>query len=400
MRLFDEMERSDSSPAAYGEDSFAFMNRADGVVWARIREVLDAWFADYPAEHAADLRERFRDRRPGAHQGAWWELYLHHLFSRLGYTITVHPELPDTTKRPDFELSRGEERLYVEATVVFSGIVDEGSDGVRQGWIMDAVNRGTSPNFFVGIDFDRIGEKRPRDRAIYRPLEEWLGGLDPDAVSAEYERTGEMPTKTLVIDDWQLQFEAIPIKPEARGEDESRQLLGMPPAIGGYVDDKEQLRDKLKHKGRAYETSEVPLVVAVNCASGFMGDEDISAVLYGGMVAQYPFGWEGARGDQRPINRFRQRDGIWRAKAGPRKQRMSAVLSAVQLHPHTAVKTYPRLWLNPSPHVPLSVDWPFTTWSCSDEDLVESEWHYADMARLLNLPAKWPGPEPPFERGA
>ncbi len=84
MRLFDDINRSDSSPAAYTEDSYGFLNRVAGDVWQRIRETLEEWFAAYPREHAADLRGRFRSRRPGAHEGAWWELYLYRLFLRMG----------------------------------------------------------------------------------------------------------------------------------------------------------------------------------------------------------------------------------------------------------------------------------------------------------------------------
>lgn len=65
-------------------------------------------------------------------------MYLHRLFTRLGYRITIHPDVPDSTGQPDFDLSRGDERFYVEAAVVFSGIVNEGRDEVREGWVMDA----------------------------------------------------------------------------------------------------------------------------------------------------------------------------------------------------------------------------------------------------------------------
>lgn len=390
MRLFDDVERSDSAPTAYGEDSYTFLNRADGVVWARIRDVLDAWFAQYPSEHAADLRGKFRSKRPGAHWSAWWELYLHHLFSRLGYLVAVHPEVPDSNRRPDFELSRRAERLYVEAAVVFSGIVDEEHDGVREGWIMDAVDRGTSRNFHVRIEFEHLGEKRPRERDIYRRVEDWLAGLDPDEVSTAYSQTQELPSKTIVVDDWRLRFEAIPVKPEARGGEVPGRLLGMGPITGGPVDDKVQLRDTLKHKRGRYGTLEIPLVVAVNCASSFMEDEDLGAALYGSIAIQYR---EGAPGSAKSV---RLNDGTWIGERGPRGQRMSAVLSAVQLHPWTAVRVAPQLWHNPWAGRPLSIDWPFTAWHCSDEGLVTSDEREVDMAKLLELPPEWPGPEAAF----
>src|SRR5947208_6856137 len=136
MRLFDDIARSDPSPSSYGEDTFSFYNRVDGVIWQRIRDALEAWFAEYPADHAAKLRGDFRSNRQGSHAGALWELYLHHLLRSLGYEVRVHPEVPDTSHQPDFEARCSNQRLYIEAAVVFSGIVDEEADPVREGWIM------------------------------------------------------------------------------------------------------------------------------------------------------------------------------------------------------------------------------------------------------------------------
>lgn len=316
---------------------------------------------------------------------------LHHLFTRLEYAIAVHPDVPDSARQPDFELSRGAERLYVEAAVVFSGVVDEQRDAIREGWIMDAVNRGTSSNFHVRIEFEHVGERRPRDRDIYRPVEDWLAALDPDEVSTEYSETGELPAKAITVDDWRLRFEAIPVKPGARGDKDSGRLLGMGPVSGGFVDDKEQLRDTLKRKRGRYGTPEIPLVVAVNCASSCMKNEDIASALYGSIAVQYQVDVPGT------AKTVRLRDGTWISESGPRGQRMSAVLSAVQLHPWTAVRATPQLWHNPSARVPLDAAWPLTTWRCSEQGLVSNDDREVDMADLLNLPAGWPGREDPFD---
>lgn len=154
---------------------------------------------------------------------------------------------------------------------------------------MDAVNRGRSKNFYVLIEFEQVGITRPKDVEVYRPLERWLATLDPDQVAADYERTDQLPSTTFPVRDWLLSFEAVPIKPEARCDDPGR-LLGGGPASGGFVDDKEQLRDTLKHKRGRYKAAEIPLVVAVNCASSFMEDRDIAAALYGSMAVHYEMG--------------------------------------------------------------------------------------------------------------
>src|SRR3954447_23347680 len=102
MRLFDDFERANPLPAEEGEDSFSFMNRVAQPFWQRIRDELDQWFAAYPPDDATDLRSRFRDASPAQHFAAWWELYLHELFLRLGFAVDVHPELEGVSGRPDF----------------------------------------------------------------------------------------------------------------------------------------------------------------------------------------------------------------------------------------------------------------------------------------------------------
>jgi hypothetical protein len=159
------------------------MNRVDQPFWGRTRDELERWFAAYPREHAADLRTRFRNAAPGQHFGAWWELYLHRLFSRLGFEIEVHPELHEAPGRPDFRL-RGVDSFLLEAAVAFSGIVDKERDGERENWIMAAIDRAENPNFFVRLEVERGGLERPSVREIVVPLERWLAGLDPDEVIA------------------------------------------------------------------------------------------------------------------------------------------------------------------------------------------------------------------------
>lgn len=389
--LFDVAVRTDPSPASHGEDSFTFLNRGEGIVWDRIRDVLNEWFQEFPTAHAADLRGRFRRKQAGAHWGAWWELYLHRLFTQLGYQVTVHPEIVGTSHRPDFEITRGADQFYVEAVVVFSGIQDSERDGTREGWILAAINRGSSRNFFVRVEFEARGLTRPKVASIYRPIEEWLDTLDPDQVLEKLEERGMRERLRLETGDWCVLLEAIPKRREARGEAGHR-LVGMGPISAGAIDDKDQLRHTLKRKRGRYGSPDVPIVVAVNCMGLLAEQEDIAAALFGSIGVQY---------DSADLSRswpVRMADGTWIGKNGPRGRRMSAVLSAVQLHPWTSAKTDLDLWMNPFASVPLHVDWPFTVWTYSETRDIEGSNPGIAISEILGLPPAWPGPEKPFGR--
>lgn len=387
--LFDDIPRTDPSPASGQEDSFTFMNRVHQPYWAEIRCVLEDWYRRFPADEAVGLRKRFRSRRPGQHWSAWWELYLHELFSCLDFEITPHPPLPDTSRTPDFEISRGGLRAYLEATVVFSGIVAEEPEAPA--WLLDAVNLSDNAGFFVLIDsIESAGGERLRNIQVSKPIQEWLDGLDPDQVSEDYKTKGELPEYVLDERGWRVRFSASPVKPEARGKPGHRVLAGGPP-ITGMVDDVEQLHDKLKSKAGRYGRPEVPIITAVLCASSFMEQRDIAQALFGRDAIQLT---PSPTGGPPQAAQIRQRNGFWMHESGPQNRRVSAVLTAVQLHPWTCTKAAPTLWFNPWADHELSDELPFPIATATDRGRVTHTIRELDMAAVLGLPRDWPGGVP------
>src|SRR4051794_37499702 len=118
--LFADRARDDSEVARPGESTYRFLDRVDDPAFANVRELLNEWFArfgaDQDGEAVADLRGRLNAKSGVQFYGAFWELYLHELHARLDFDVEVHPAGPTTT-RPDFRISRGDERFYLEAVV-------------------------------------------------------------------------------------------------------------------------------------------------------------------------------------------------------------------------------------------------------------------------------------------
>lgn len=389
--LFDPIARVDPSPAGHAEDSFSFMNRVHQAFWARVREVLDSWFAEYPRDARPDTAARFRDADPRQHFAAWWELYLFTLYRRLGYAVQVHPTVPGSSGKPDLLVARADDELYIEAAVVNSGIVDdEGRHAAREAWIYDAVNEAYDPNFHVQLEFDRVGMGRPKPAEIVRPLQEWLSGLDPDTVAGALDAGNDIPELELSVRDWELVFTPLPIKREARGQ--PGRLLGIYPASTGFVNDKEAVRRTLARKRRGYGLPDKPFVIALLCTSSFMSDEDIEQALMGSVSVQY---W--VNDPSREARWVRQRDGFWMRGTRPRGTRVSGALVGKSLFPWNCTHELPRLWLNPWATLPLHVTAPFPTTSV-DARSVFTHWGSDVRASdVLGLPEGWPGPEGLFE---
>lgn len=181
--LFDDLRRSNSSPALRSEDSFAFLNRASGIVWARQRELLDRWYSEFP-DADGDLRRRLRAADSRQHYAAWWELYMHALLRALGYEMTIHPPVPGTAGHPDFLAERAGESFYVEAATVFSGIVTPSRGAKIKASIEDILEMVDASTFHVALRWDNVGDQMPSRQAVLAPVEAWLATLNAGEVAA------------------------------------------------------------------------------------------------------------------------------------------------------------------------------------------------------------------------
>lgn len=364
------------------------MNRVDTPFWAEVRNLLETFFSRYPSEHAESLRRDFHSRLPGSHYAAWWELYLHELFLRLGYEITIHPAIEGTERKPDFGLRRGGSDLLVEASVLFSGLSgSEERTGAAPGWMLAAFEGIENPNFFVSIhEITARGDEQMKRAEIASPTEQWLAGLDPDQVASEYEEEGQFPALRIECRGWEVELEAWPVKPEARGRPGHR-VRGAGPVMTGWVDDIGQLESKLKVKAARYGRPEIPYVIAVLSLSGFMERIDIAQALFGREAIVVS-----GSGD---VGRLvRQRNGFWFRGSGPINTRVSAVLMGVGLQPWSLTRTAPELWINPWAEHPLAEGWPFTVHTALESGEIVSEENDPALPMLFDLPEGWPEGKP------
>jgi hypothetical protein len=304
-------------------------------------------------------------------------LYLFRLFNCLGFVVEVHPEMPQTTSHPDFKLSR-ERTVYVEATTVFSGIVEEGRDAKREAWVVDALNEVKSTDFGVWLHFDQVGMERPGVHEVTAPVERWLTTLDVDKTELVVQAGGPRPTKTFTIRDWHVRLEAIPRRRERRGQP-AAQFVSIGPVSVGFVDDRYRIGRALENKKRQSRVEHDPLVLAVLGMSPVLDQEDVAQALFGSDAVEIPTG-----------RLVRQPDGFWRSRRGASGTGVSGVLVGSAIHPWLVAKNSPRLWLNPWAAKPLDVEFPFPLAVVQDEQLVFTDGEQPPH-EIFSLPPDWPG---------
>ncbi len=293
MKLFAEVPRHDKAPAAHREGEYAFWNRHASEAAQRIREVLDSWFEALPEESQRELLHKLRSDDDGEFQASLWELYLHEVFRRRGFRVEIHPEVPDSTRRPDFRIRSEDEAAYIEATASTGPLEEKRADRVRADLYdgLEGLERG---DFSLVIDPDfEEGPNAPSARRIREALESWLASLDWAALRPAYEEEGFATVPTLDIQDngWNITFHAIPKPAERRGRGRTLAVLAGRVTVSDPI---QSIRRQLKGKAGRYGDLPAPFAIAfLDRNNDVLDGDDVVSALYGRTVQQFGRGPNG-----------------------------------------------------------------------------------------------------------
>jgi hypothetical protein len=394
--LFDEYQRTNDGYMKRAEDLYGFLDRCARPEWEEVRREAELWYAEFP-EPKRDLLRRFRKKTIEQHLPAWWELYVHMLFVRLGYKVEVHPQLADREEHPDFLVTRGTERLYVEATTAFNG--DNKVNPQGQAWVEDFINSAQNPDFMVDIELPKVGRTGcPSRHEIVKPLEAWLAELDWAEARAAWDENSmaymRQPRWQCHQEhrEWIIEYLATPLPPESRGT--SNRLISIyPTPTMNFSRDIDKIRAKLDDKGGNKYSSldeplDYPLVVALQLWH-HVDQLELRSALFGSTQLQWlkdPAG--GVVPDS--METVIKPDGYWRPGANPRGTRISAVLFGNTLSAYTVTSRLPELWLNPWAETPLPGLEPFQSVYVDDENKLATRDATDTAAAVFNLPPEWP----------
>ncbi|WP_139177299.1 hypothetical protein [Geodermatophilus siccatus] len=390
MKVFDDISRSDPSPARHDESSADFYARVSGVFWDDIRTLIDDWFSRLCAGAKADIRSRLRSSNDRDLNSAFWELYLHESLVGSGFTVTCHPDVPEGTRKPDFLASNDQTSFYVEARAISPSDVDAVA-GNRVKAVYGQLDKLDSPNFFLWIAVERSGSVTLATKKLRLALTSWLAPLDPDELLGVLDggSAEALPTFTWDADGWRITFRAIPKSPGSRGTGTGVRPLGI---FGGtraqIVDDKTPIRTALSKKGKAYGDLGRPYIVALAISSLSSDGDDIADALYGtesfelvttesGEVVGQPT-WAS--------------DGYWWDGTSWLHTSVSGVLLARNMHPGRVGVEVPTLWLHPNPLRAVEGLPIWRTAAVVDGEVTFSP-QSIDPPTLFGLPDPWPSGE-------
>lgn len=389
LMIFDDVARDSLDSRGEAEPLFAYYNASARNDVAALRDLLQTWFDRLPDQARTAMHSRLRSPDDISFQSAFFELYLHELLRCMGYDVEYEPDVPGTSKRPDFLVKR-ERRpyVYLEATVAAASKGDQ-AEQKRAGVVYDTLNEMDSPDFFLSVEVEGVPASPPKGAKLRADLQAWLATLDAAELETVIQEQGfdALPTWEWSHGDWRLVFQAIPKSPEHRGGPGVRPI-GATVGPAQFTDSQSAIRSAMKKKATKYGDLDLPLVVAINALDEYACDDDMMGALFGEECLVAPVYRDGRSGE---VRETRKGDGAWRGPTGPRGRNVSAAIIAYRLDPWRVAAESPRLIHHPWARRPLAYDlWPFDQWA-PDNETGQFETRPGKAAtEVLHLPSPWP----------
>ncbi len=303
------------------EPDITLLDSSADPIEARVRGLMNEWYAEYPKHSRADLKARFRSEDHGAHLGALNELFLHALFRRIGYEVGVVPAGPRNQRQPDFALTSNTLPDFdLEATVAEISR-EERSRRQRAAVFYKTVDRIKTTDFTLAVWARSGPDTDPPSRKLRNGLQQWVDRLDADAVpSTNTNGMDDLPTHHFSHGGWRVKFWAMP------KEAEFRDVIEDTP-IGVYLtgvhilDSQGHIRRALEDKTTKYGERRRPYVIAI--ATGI--DNPFPRA---GALRRALFGSERwlVQPETGAFGTARESDGIFWGPNGPRNTRVSGVI--------------------------------------------------------------------------
>lgn len=305
IKLFGNTIEYIDGPSSNNENSFNYYHKSNRVDMKIIRNTMEAWFSKYPEIEKNELKIRFKKD----FDSAFFELFLYELFKKLGYEIIIHPELKNSTKRPDFLIIKNGKQTYVEAKICFDKSEDEMALENLQNEFYDQLNKVKIKGFLLAIEeVNFITKKQPRVKELIAKIENEVAKLDPVLISRSMKKHGfELcPKIEFENKDFNIIVKPIPLT-ESEKDTTSENPIGMFPSEFFWGGGEDSLRQSILKKSNRYGKFEIPYVICINAlGKKTSGKTDIENLVWGSL--QYTFS---SNPNERNGKLTRKNDGIF-----------------------------------------------------------------------------------------
>jgi len=319
MTLFDDKNRTYLEPATHNENTYDYFDRSARQDVSNVRQVLNEWFENYPLTEKHELKSRFKK----TFSSAFYELFIYTLFSHQGFEITIHPEVPNSNKRPDFLLKKDDIEFYIEAKEAKDESSEQQSIKRRTNQIYDSLNTIQSPNFFLRIsELTLKTTRQPTTKKIINIVENELKSIEPDKVTELIQNYGLDGSPHLQIEDSDLKLviSLIPKDPSYRNS--GGRPIGTYPFDTYWGGAEGSIKNSFAKKAKRYGKLDKPYIICINAiGSRFSGEDDVENAVWGSSALSWSD--DPNNPDEKLV---RQKDGLFLSNKGPIFQNISGIL--------------------------------------------------------------------------
>lgn len=351
--IFNQQTQSDESHRKASEPLANFLARG-GDRTSQSRQIIEALAREYPSAHFSEIKNRLFSRSDREFYSAFFELFLNSVFKRKGYQVQVHPDVPNSSSKPDFLVLGDECKFYVEARLVSeTGSKRSASERMLLSAI-DQINKILhSTDYHLHLSVLDWPKNALPARAIARDLQAKLDSSNYNLLSKLLsEEPDQLPNWSYRCSGGHIVFQPLPIDPERRGKKIDR-VIGshMPPAE--WSSSRERIKTALRKKSSKFGALSEPYLIAIRCDS-FIDDNDVVEALYGQEAVCIP-AWTGEETEIQ--SRFtRVANGAWASSRGFQFKRVSGVLACYELYPWSLPAAKWRFFPHPFANFPLGTD--------------------------------------------
>jgi hypothetical protein len=381
--LFEDRPRTRKEPLKRGESLWEFYDSCTLSGYDEFRSIINQWLAEMPEKDGQDLVSRMKyggNREFGA---CLSELSVHAFLIRSGFKVVVHPEIPGTTKHPDFAAldDTGAVVAYVEVTTVNPPNAQEKEEN-RENPLYNAIDGAKlPPGCALGYNLVRAGKSSPPLKILVGEIEQWAKENEEAAKSSDVSRT-------FSAGDWVVELELFA---GGTSGEPAPGAIGAAFLRGGMIEPHRDIRGALQDKAKRYGELDAPYVIMVADGKGQLFSRgSIKAALTEAVLGDEVIQFRGGGSAHQTF----ARNGFWHGAAGARNRHVSGVvlLPDTELWKLRNENRQPTLAVNPWARRPVPDTMRRLPRFEPDNDL----WVFREgerFADILQLPDPWPPQE-------
>jgi Ribosomal protein L7/L12 dimerisation domain len=312
--LFDDRKRTRMEPLKRGDSLFQFYDECGRSGYDEFRSIVNGWLAEMPGAERGDLITRIRNGGDREFGTALCELQIHAFLIRSGYKVVVHPQIPGSTKHPDFAVTDqdGKVLAYVEVTTVNPPAAQD-AEVNRENPVYKAIDAAKVPaGSCLGYRLIRAGKNSPAIKRLVAEIEQWARDNVETAKKEEV-------SKRFTAGEWVIELDLY------AGGDESDPApgaIGVADLRGGIITAHKDVRKALDEKSKRYGTLDAPyLIVVADAKDQLFTKESIESALTDAVLGDEIVQFQGGKAWT-----TRAKNGFWHGKNGPRNRHVSGVL--------------------------------------------------------------------------